>query len=131
MEQDKAIEAAWADWTKHVAQRPEGPHVEYTEDDGTKILTRTTSLPFQLKDGTPVILLKDKRGGQALERVRVLETTPSLADGIRALCRDIDTADPFPVAGQPRRSVAWMALADGRYVCSEPCKTKLELRGNE
>lgn len=69
-----AMEAAWADWTKNVALRPIGTHVEYTEDDGTKTLTTTASLPFHLGDRSPVILLKDKRGGQALERVRVLSS---------------------------------------------------------
>lgn len=47
-----------------------GLDVTVIRDDGTRWLTRTRSGPWQLGDGTWVILLEGKAGGYALDRVR-------------------------------------------------------------
>jgi hypothetical protein len=50
---------------------PEGTSVLLTLDDGSKIATRTRSLPWQLGHGAWVVLVEGKTGGWALERVEV------------------------------------------------------------
>lgn len=49
---------------------PSGLDVTVIRDDGSRWLTRTRSEPWQLGDGTWVILLEGKAGGYALDRVR-------------------------------------------------------------
>lgn len=55
--------------------------VRVTLDDGSKLETRTRSQPWQLGDGTWVVLLEGRTGGYLLSRIEQIDTEPPCALG--------------------------------------------------
>lgn len=85
MDEEECCERdAFANW-----KAPIGTEVEVTKDDGSKLITRTRSMPWMLgassrsKGHTPVILVEGIAGGYLLTRVRVLRpaTSDASTDG--------------------------------------------------
>jgi hypothetical protein len=47
---------------------------ELTLDDGSKVITKTRSVAWNLGHGQAVVLVDGRAGGQMLERLKMLET---------------------------------------------------------